>query len=311
MSVLRDIKSNLKKIPLAKELWRFIKYWVFEPGQRDLNNLIKTAWPIAKSNGFTLPIMFSKDGPFIVTDDNLFFAFNQNDWGGGCQNIYRNGLWEKSETQLITQHLSEDAVFFDIGANIGYFTVAVGCSFNNIKIICCEPGPSTFQFTRLNVQRNRLTDKVELIQAAIADKAGETYMSSSLGNLNYMQKHKSENAVKVPCLTVDQIVSEQSLSRVDFIKCDVEGAELLMLKGAQETIKRFKPFLLLEIENRWTTRFGYEPKAIFEILQPNYEYYPVTPEGVISSANMPLEECIDRMKCNNFFFVEKGAPCFV
>jgi hypothetical protein len=66
--------------------------------------------------------------------------------------------------------------------------------------------------------------------------------------------------------TLDHFVEEQKITQLDFVKADVEGAELRVLEGGKETIERFKPALLLEIEERHVERFGYRAQDVADFL---------------------------------------------
>jgi hypothetical protein len=83
---------------------------------------------------------------------------------------------------------------------------------------------------------------------------------------------------------LDEYVSRSKLERLDFIKADIEGAELLLLNGGLETLKRFKPALMLEIQGHSTRLFGYAPEAIFILLADiGYQaYYVGTDARLIS-----------------------------
>ena len=68
----------------------------------------------------------------------------------------------------------------------------------------------------------------------------------------------------IPCTTLDLALA--SAERVDAIKCDVEGAETRVLEGAIHTLERFKPLLLIEIEERHSQRYGQQAAQVFEVL---------------------------------------------
>ena len=70
----------------------------------------------------------------------------------------------------------------------------------------------------------------------------------------------------VDAMTLDAYLESHRVERVDAIKIDVEGAELLVLRGAAATLSRDHPLLIMEVEQRWTGRFGHEAKAVFAVL---------------------------------------------
>lgn len=74
--------------------------------------------------------------------------------------------------------------------------------------------------------------------------------------------------LSMPQFRLDDFVRDRGLTRLDFLKCDVEGAELLVLRGDTDTLKQFQPVLYLEVSPDWTADFGYHPTAIIEFLRP-------------------------------------------
>lgn len=131
----------------------------------------------------------------------------------------------------------------DIGANIGFMTAYFGSRWN--KVTAFEPTPSIFECLQANCSRSN----IDLKNVAISDQTGEvTFAVSGKSEVNQiisddhvLTKHWS--AIRVPAITLDSI----SLSNVDMLKIDVEGHELAVVKGAENTIKNNKPLIAIEI----------------------------------------------------------------
>jgi hypothetical protein len=111
--------------------------------------------------------------------------------------------------------------------------------------------------------------------------------------MNHITDDPNETRVEVvPCLSLDDYVRERKIERVDFIKCDVERAELHVLHGARHTLTAYKPTILLECNIMWTERFGYTPKEVIASLDDlGYEAVPAKgnagqPDGALSSGNL-------------------------
>ena len=66
---------------------------------------------------------------------------------------------------------------------------------------------------------------------------------------------------------LDDFVDEHDVKVIDYIKCDVEGAELLVIKGGLESICKFKPILQLEMLRKWSAKYKYHPNDIINILK--------------------------------------------
>jgi hypothetical protein len=104
-------------------------------------------------------------------------------------------------------------------------------------------------------------------------------MASSMANLR-----EDEDTVMVECEVkkLDDFVSSMlSLKRLDFIKCDVEGAELFVFKGAAETIKKYKPIIFSEMLRKWSKKFGYHPNDIINLFRSiDYECYVINNDKI-------------------------------
>jgi FkbM family methyltransferase len=137
-------------------------------------------------------------------------------------------------------------VCLDLGANVGLFTKQL--SILSAEVTAVEPIQETFIYLRHSL-KDLGRKNVKLLNTAVSDHEGTVSMEMNLwedGRPNPYQAHVSSDHGKIPSTTVDSICRD--FGRLDLIKCDVEGHEAAVLRGAQETIKRFKPIWLLETE---------------------------------------------------------------
>jgi len=159
-------------------------------------------------------------------------------------------------------------IVFDIGAYVGdtalWFSKAVGPQG---KVFAFEPEPRNFEKLKANLERNKVTNVIPL-KLALSENEEEMQVSSAAG-LSLITQTGTGLSVKVT--TIDNLVEANKLPRVDFIKMDVEGHELKVLKGAQETIENFKPSLALSAYHRGDDLIKL-PKFLLE-LNPNYRFY--------------------------------------
>lgn len=163
----------------------------------------------------------------------------------------------------------EDAVVLDVGANIGYTAMTMSRLRAGAKILAFEPSPSTFEFLEGNIGRNN-RENIEPQQVALSDKAGQLGWTqdasdSSSAHLALL----SENVVAVS--TVDEVVSQMQRPPT-FIKIDVEGSELAVLRGAAQTIKNGNAVLLIELNSFSLIAYGdVSPKAVIDFVLEHYE----------------------------------------
>ncbi len=124
--------------------------------------------------------------------------------------------------------INVDDVIVDIGANIGIFSIFAALKTKN-KIFAFEPFPENFEFLKHNIKRNNLNN-ISVNCLAVSDKDGteKLYISEiSGGHLLFDHNKKGElnRYVEVPSKTLETIIKENSLKKINFLKMDCEGSE--------------------------------------------------------------------------------------
>lgn len=132
-----------------------------------------------------------------------------------------------------------------------------------------EPIPSTFDQLKENVKINNLNN-IKIYNFGFSNREAEltfylepeASVSASAANIS----NKSD-VEKVLCLVkkLDDFVNNYGI-KPDFIKCDVEGAELHVYQGGIETINRYKPIIFTEMLRKWSAKFNYHPNQIIDLL---------------------------------------------
>ena len=179
------------------------------------------------------------------------------------------GDYEPNEIQAVCRIIEKiggsGCVFFDIGANAGFYSLSLNAFFPGIKGIAFEPIPTTYATLLKNLDINKVSN-VRALNLGLADKEGEllfyTYPSQS-GSSSMTRNVNSNDTIEIRCkVAVLDDFCEQEKSSVDFIKCDVEGAELFVFKGAAKLISRDKPVVFTEMLRKWCAKYGYQPNDI-------------------------------------------------
>ena len=223
---------------------------------------------------------FRSDGEIVVQARNGLWMRYLPEMKRSALGVERVGQWEPLETQLILGRLSPQAVFLDIGANCGWFSLCVGRQFPTAAVHAFEPVPQNFQSLQFNLQLNGIRN-VQANNLGLWDSASELHFTSNLGPRNFITSEAGPSSVSVQCIELDQYVREAALTRVDLIKCDVEGAELHVLRGAKQTLEKFQPTVLLESEYIPAKKFGYTPVDVIQfLLERGYRYSVITDAGV-------------------------------
>lgn len=162
---------------------------------------------------------------------------------------YLSGDYETDSTLLLMSRIKKGDVVFDVGANAGYFTLLFSRLTSPDKVFAFEPLPENIDLLSLHLRINE-AGPVTIFPYAVADKSGEIVFSDS-GNPS-ANTYKTESSVfdpgssiKVKAVSLDDMVFENSLPMPDFMKIDVEGAELDVLKGAARILEKKQTSFLL------------------------------------------------------------------
>ncbi len=134
----------------------------------------------------------------------------------------------------------------DCGANVGVF-VRAALKRGASKVIAIEPGPENIECLRRNFKLEIEAGSVVVVPKGVWHRQDELELrvdpSNSAADSFVIQREGTHSIAKVPLTTIDLLVSELALPRVDFIKMDIEGAEPNALDGGRKTLERFKPRL--------------------------------------------------------------------
>jgi FkbM family methyltransferase len=148
-------------------------------------------------------------------------------------------------------------VAIDVGANLGLATLALAPLLPEGRIIAVEPAPRIAAALRRTVALNGLAGKVTVLEQALGAAAGAAAFHADAHSAgSHLLTGPTADGSGPPVLTVqvgtlDDLVGRLGLTRLDFIKIDVEGHETEVLDGAASTLARFRPSLFVEF-NAWT-----------------------------------------------------------
>ena len=139
-------------------------------------------------------------------------------------------------------------VVLDCGANVGTFTRAA-LEAGAKLVVAIDPSPPVLEALRRNVAEGVAEGRVLIVEKGVWDR--EDTLPFIMTPANYGAHHLSleasdeQSVINVPLTTIDNLVAELNLDRVDFIKMDIEGAEQKALMGAQDTLAKYKPRLAI------------------------------------------------------------------
>jgi len=152
------------------------------------------------------------------------------------------------EQAFLASHVCPGMTTYDIGANIGFYSVLLGRLVGaNGHVVAFEPHPECAQQARRNLALNQMTHAT-VIEAAVADQPGKCCLDTSTGeNVNNSICRSGESRLEVESVTLDDLLKSKSIPTPDLIKLDIEGAELHAFRGAMQLIEAHRPLILCEV----------------------------------------------------------------
>jgi FkbM family methyltransferase len=197
-----------------------------------------------------------------------FYYLNLEDVLGSINQIIVNDEYN------LKDFLKEDFVVFDIGANIGVFTCFVANLVKKGRVFAFEPVSMVFDILKKNTESYR---DIEVFQLGFGSREETKEILIRTWNSGYstikdsaIQRPKESFDIKenIKISELDNIINKLNLEKINFIKIDVEGYEIEVLKGGIETIKKFRPILGVSLHS---PSFEKEIRTIFEKEIKNYE----------------------------------------
>lgn len=136
--------------------------------------------------------------------------------------------------------VSGKQIIVDLGANVGVFSLYAAAQCPQARLYCYEPSPKNISLLKSNVEQNGLADRVTICEKAIASRRERRRFIAPESPLSRLDEGKGqeecESAFEVECITLADIFDEHSLSEIDFLKMNCEGAEYEILESASDDV---------------------------------------------------------------------------
>jgi FkbM family methyltransferase len=177
--------------------------------------------------------------------------------------IYKNHF-EAGPVDRLKDFVPVGSLVIDVGANVGFFSQRFAKWVGERgKVIAIEPEDRNFRYLIMSLESKGLAARVRSIKAVAADTPGK--MRLQINNQHPGDHQISPNCIgiSVDAVTLDGLVEDMRPSRPSLIKVDVQGAEMLVLRGAREILRNVKPTLFIELSEEALGRFG---SSVSEIL---------------------------------------------
>lgn len=185
--------------------------------------------------------------------------------------------YEPELVEIVKQNINSNRDVIDVGANIGLFTVLFSKLISKKqKVLAIEPTPSATKYLHLNIEKNNVNNLVIVFNGVASAEKGDYSINVIPGKEEYssigteishpiVKKYKSEK-ILVKGDSIDNLVIEYKINP-GFIKIDVEGSEYSVIKGAKNTLLKYKPVIVAELYDILLSNCGHTSENVVTFLE--------------------------------------------
>lgn len=231
LTFCESLSSIIKKKPIQIDL-SHLKLFQDYANKHSIHNMIEIYQP------------FFNDSANIIKlfNSDILFTFRENDYISNVLKVYK--CWEPTITNIIFYILNKykSPIFFDIGCNIGYYSVINSLNCNKIysfdmNDVCIKKFQQSLFFNNIK--------NINIIYSCITNDENNSYTVPKI-NYNYrneyiniggLQSIKSDESTEIPSIVLDNFIQKENISIIELIKIDIEGDEYNALLGASHHLK--------------------------------------------------------------------------
>ncbi len=230
---------------------------------------------------------------FVTINDyagNIRMILDRSAYLGGS--LYWQRYHHVGEIRYLFKNLTSEMTFADVGANQGEFALVAAKLASAGQVLAFEPENRMFELLEKNVRLNDYQN-VTLFKLGLGSEnsASKIYTSTETALhhgwheglfTSYQDDTRAEFVQDIEIRRLDDVLAEIEVERIDYMKVDVEGAELPVLQGAIESLRRFRPKVLLEINETTFKAAGYSAIEILEFMTKlDYRFFSILRNGKI------------------------------
>ena len=262
--------------------------------------------------GFTEKNVFIKLNSLF---NNLKMSVDDYDFEEVPMSLISFGKYEVEETNMVKTILSKlnknNFVFLDIGANLGWYSLNVLKNFSNAIIYAFEPSPETYKRLQNNFKLNCF-DTNSIFNIGLFNEEGQMdffydIAGSGASSLKDIRGRDTVKKIQVNVEKLDDWCQKNKIQDIDFIKCDVEGAEYFVFQGGKNYIEKCQPIVFSEMLRKWSAKFNYHPNNIINFFNDlNYNCYIIKDKRL-----KKIKEITEETLETNYFFLNKEKHNFL
>lgn len=214
------------------------------------------------------------------------------------QLIFWEGYKNFEYTDIFVKLIKKVNVFYDVGSNIGYYSLLAEMENPNVKVVAFEPASGPLYYLKENVKINNFNN-IEVEEVALSEKNGSitffeiknkkyTYLKHNLageGNTGSKTTQRNFVPIEVKTKTFNQYIKDKNEENLDLVKIDTEGTEHLILQNADIVLKQMKPIFICE------TLFDTIESKLESIFNKyDYDFYNHTETGLTKVSSITRDK---------------------
>lgn len=197
--------------------------------------------------------------------------------------IISHGFYEPFQADILIEIGNKSETFVDIGANTGFYSLALCENNQNLNAYSFEPNPKVYNVLNYNIDLNKSISRIRTYcyglhhNNEILTMFEPKISGTGAGSLRKLHRNEDTIEFSVEVKKLDDF----KLEKIDLIKMDVEGNEFNVLTGALETIISSRPTVCAELLRKWMKPFGHEPQNfVDELLNLDYKCFAISEKNL-------------------------------